>query len=127
MHTRPPLSGDFALVNDLITRLTSRFDSVPEKEIFKCLTSLKKAGWIEEVRQFMWDISEKAIAQSKEVIEEERQQRIHNDSVQVQTKADLKGAKNMLTHYPATKLMVKVVFFISIGLLGLIIRKWIKE
>lgn len=107
--------------------LTTYFDGVPQLEIFKCITSLKEMGWIDEVRRFTWDISEKAIAQSKEVAEGERQQRIHRASEQVQTKADLKEAKNMLKHYPATKLMVKVIFVISIGLLGLIVRKWIKE
>jgi hypothetical protein len=108
---------------DLITH----FESVPEMEIFGCITSLKEAGWIEEVRRFTWDITEKAIAQSKDVAEGERQQRIHRASEQVQTKAELKDAKKMLKHYPATKFMVKAIFVISLGLVGLILRKWIKE
>lgn len=107
--------------------ITAHFDGVPQPEIFKCITSLKVAGWIYEVRRFTWDISEKAIAHSNEVTEGERQQQIHNASEQIQTKADLKEAKSMLKHYPASKLMVKIIFVISVGLLGLIIRKWIKE
>ena len=107
--------------------LTNKFEGIPETDIFKCINGLKELGWIDEVRRFTWDISEKAIAQSIEVDEGERQQRVHRASEHIQTKADLKEAKKMLKHYPATRLIAKVVFFISIGLSGLLLRKWLMK
>jgi hypothetical protein len=107
--------------------ITIQFEGVPRSEIYKCINALKEAGWIVETRRFTWDISEKAIAHSKEVVEGERQEQIQNKAKYSRAKVDLKHAKEMLQRYPAIKLMSTVVLFISIGLSVLIVRKWINE
>lgn len=107
--------------------MSVQFENVPQVDILKCIASLKEAGWLVEVGRFLWDLSEKSITQSLDVIEGERQERIYNKAKYERTKIKLQFAQKKLKYYPATRWAAGIVFLISIGLTFLIIRKWVNE
>ena len=107
--------------------MTAHFNDVPQINILRCIASLKEAGWLLEVEQFVWDLSEKSRIQSNEIIEGERQERIYNIAKHKRTKIELQQALKRLRYYPATKWTAGIVFVIAIGLTVLIVRKWVNE
>jgi hypothetical protein len=107
--------------------MTAHFSDVPQIDILRCIASLKEAGWLFEVEQFVWDLTEKSKIQSNKTIEGERQEKIQSLAKHKRTKIELQQALKKLRHYPATKWTAGIVFVIAIGLTVLIVRKWINE